>query len=75
MAFMARAFAQGTPPMTKTFSPFFAALLVIFSLLMLAADRAGAAAPDAADCTPVSIDSHQAHHALTRQDVIQHRRR
>ncbi len=61
--------------MTKTFSPFFAALLVIFSLLMLAADRAGAAAPDAADCTLVSIDSQQAHVAMTRQGVMQYRRR
>lgn len=61
--------------MTKTFSPFFAALLVIFSLLMLAADRAGAAAPDAADCAPVTIDKHQAVDASTRQGVIQHRRR
>jgi len=43
--------------MTKTFSPFFAALLVIFSLLMLAADRAGAAEPDATACAVVSIDS------------------
>ncbi|MGB5209423.1 MAG: hypothetical protein WBO47_06740 [Gammaproteobacteria bacterium] len=33
--------------MTKTFSPFFAALLVAFSLIMLAADRASAGESEA----------------------------
>ena len=41
----ARRIGWGTVRMTKTFSPFFAALLVILWLLLVAVERASAADP------------------------------